>query len=98
VVSGDDIHGTADRAVFKEREGALGDRAGNALVIEDIAGDQDKMDLVLGGALAELLDRLEAGLSDAVARAFIKARDPQSKVQVGGVEEPDQREGSIEVY
>jgi hypothetical protein len=78
VVSGDYVHGTANRAALKDGKGALGDCAGYALIIEHVASDKDEVSLMFRGALEELLDRLESGLADAVARAFIESRYPQS--------------------
>ena len=72
VIAGDDVHRTRDCSAFKEREGSLGNGLGNAVIVEDVPGDQDEVDLMLHGLGPKLLDRLEPCLADPVARALLR--------------------------
>ncbi len=59
------------------------------MIVEHVAGDEDKLDLMFHGLGSELFDSREAGFADSVAGAFLEARDAQTEVKVGGVQESD---------
>jgi hypothetical protein len=87
VIARDDVHGTCDCPAFEQREGSLGDVLGDTVIIEDVPGDQDEVDLVFRGLGPELLDRLKPGLANSVARTFLESRDSHAEVEICDVQE-----------
>src|SRR5207247_4484031 len=85
VIAGNDVHGAGHRLAFEERESAVGDGLGNAVVVEDVTGDEDKVHLMFRSLGAELLNRLESGFANPVARTFLESCDSQTQMEVGGM-------------
>jgi hypothetical protein len=89
VIARDDEHRTGIARAFQNGEGSGRVRTGHAVIIKDIAGDDDKVYPKSSGMFAELLQRGKAGLADPVAGVLLKSRDPQTKMKIRGVKETD---------
>src|SRR4051794_9292856 len=89
VIARDDEHRTRVARALEDREGAgrVGPR--DAVIVEDVASDEDEVHAESGGVLTQLLERRESSLPDPVAGVLLEPRDPQAKVEVRGVKEAD---------
>ncbi len=87
MIAGNDIHRARHPFTFKERKSALGDGLRDAVVVENVTGNEHEVDLMLDRFSPQLLDGLEAGFTDPLAGALLEARDPQAQMKVGGVQE-----------
>jgi len=57
------------------------------MIVEQITGDENELDLMLGSFGAKLLDSLEPCLADPIAGTLLEPCDAQAQVKVRGMQE-----------
>jgi hypothetical protein len=95
MVAGNDEDGTRTLRTFENGEDACRVRPRNAVVVEDVAGDQNEIGTEFGSFLAELLERREPRLADPAASALIESSDADSQVKIRGMQESNHRAASV---
>src|SRR5260370_10935801 len=78
-MAGNDESGAGVGRTFQYRERPRGNiGARNAMIVEDITGDQDEVHSMFGSFLAELLERGEPSLANSIAGALLEPCDAQT--------------------
>ena len=87
VVPGNDVNGTRAGRTLQDRKRprCIGSR--NAVVVEDVARDEDEIHAAFGGFISQSFQRRKPRFTDSAASVFVKSSDSQAKVKVGGVKE-----------
>ena len=91
VIAGDDKYGARTGRAFEDRESTSGIGTRHAVIVENVARDENKIYPELSSLFSELLERDKTSFANPVRCVFLKPSDSQTQVQVCCVEEANHK-------